>query len=300
MPNENGAASRDDPALRRFSPAARHLAWLALFYVALAIGIGALQRAYPGATSPIVGVAKGLVTIRGIIRAITAMLGALALALPLAWVFVITRRRKGFSQSIVHTLIILPIAVAGIMVVVQNSLALAFGLAGIAALRFRNTLDDTKDAIYLFVATGIGIAAAADQFDVGLALSFLFNATIIVLWWSNYGRTPAHLKARLMIRRLRQTREQRVPSGEDAVRDRDPLNTVLRVHARNADAAQVAVGAVLDRTSKQWELTGVTPGANGFSVLDYVVRLRTHTVRGALLNDLRANGQPDVVGAEFR
>ena len=118
------------------------------------------------------------------------MLGALALALPLAWVFVITRRRKGFSQSIVHTLIILPIAVAGIMVVVQNSLALAFGLAGIAALRFRNTLDDTKDAIYLFVATGVGIAAAADQFDVGLALSFLFNATIVVLWWTNYGRTP--------------------------------------------------------------------------------------------------------------
>jgi hypothetical protein len=269
-----------------------------VFYIALAVGIGALQRAYPGATSPIVGVPKGLVTTRGIVRAITAMLGALALALPLAWVFVITRRRKGFSQSIVHTLIILPIAVAGIMVVVQNSLALAFGLAGIAALRFRNTLDDTKDAIYLFVATGIGIAAAADQFDVGLALSFLFNATIIVLWWTNYGRTPAHLKAKLMLRRLRQTREQRVPGAEKEVRD--PLNTVLRIHALNADAAQVAVGAVLDRTSKQWELTGVTPSANGFSVLDYVVRLRTHTVRGALLNDLRTSGQPDVVGAEFR
>jgi hypothetical protein len=298
MPNENGAASRDDRAARRFSPAARHLASLAIFYVALAIGIGALQRAYPGATSPIVGVPKGLVTPRGIVRAITAMLGALALALPLAWVFVITRRRKGFSQSIVHTLIILPIAVAGIMVVVQNSLALAFGLAGIAALRFRNTLDDTKDAIYLFVATGIGIAAAADQFDVGLALSFLFNATIIVLWWTNYGRTPAELKAKLMLRRLLQTREHRVPGAESEVRD--PLNTVLRVHALNADAAQVAVGAVLDRTSKQWELTGVTPGANGFSVLDYVVRLRTRTVRGAVLNDLRTSGQPDVVGAEFR
>jgi hypothetical protein len=298
MPNDNGAASPDDREARRFSPAARHLASLALFYVALAIGIGALQRAYPGATSPIVGVPKGLVTARGIVRAITAMLGALALALPLAWVFVITRRRKGFSQSIVHTLIILPIAVAGIMVVVQNSLALAFGLAGIAALRFRNTLDDTKDAIYLFVATGIGIAAAADQFDVGLALSFLFNATIIVLWWTNYGRTPAELKAKLMLRRLRQTREHRVPGAESEVRD--PLNTVLRVHALNADAAQVAVGAVLDRTSKQWELTGVTPGANGFSVLDYVVRLRTRTVRGAVLNDLRTSGQPDVVGAEFR
>lgn len=297
MPNGDGSGLPDGRTRRRFSPAARHLALLALFYVALAVGIGALQRAYPGATNPIAGAPKGLVTVEGIIRAITAMLGALALALPLAWVFVITRRRKGFSQSIVHTLIILPIAVAGIMVVVQNSLALAFGLAGIAALRFRNTLDDTKDAIYLFVATGIGIAAAADQFGVGLALSFLFNATIIVLWWTNYGRTPARVKAKLMLRQLRQTREARIPGAPAAT---SSLNTVLRVHVLNPDAAQSTVAAVLERASKQWELTGVTPGTNGFSTLDYVVRLRARTVRGQLLNDLRASGQPDVVGAEFR
>jgi uncharacterized protein DUF4956 len=298
MPNGDGSGLPDGRTRRRFSPAARHLALLALFYIALAIGIGALQRAYPGATNPISGLPKGLVTVQGIIRAITAMLGALALALPLAWVFVITRRRKGFSQSIVHTLIILPIAVAGIMVVVQNSLALAFGLAGIAALRFRNTLDDTKDAIYLFVATGIGIAAAADQFGVGLALSFLFNVTIIVLWWTNYGRTPARLKARLLLRQLRQTREARIPGVPGAATD--PLNTLLRVHVLNPDAAQSTVAAVLGRATKQWELTGVTPGTNGFSTLDYVVRLRTRTVRGELLNDLRASGRPDVVGAEFR
>src|SRR4051812_35142737 len=109
MPNGDASGSPDDRTRRRFSPAARHLALLAVFYIALAVGIGALQRAYPGATSPM-GVPKGLVTVRGIVRAITAMLGALALALPLAWVFVITRRRKGFSQSIVHTLLILPIA----------------------------------------------------------------------------------------------------------------------------------------------------------------------------------------------
>ena len=115
MPNGDGSVSPDGRRPRRFSPAARHLASLALFYMALASGIAVLQRAYPGITSPVTGVPQGLVTARGILRAITVMLGALALALPLAWGFVITRRRKGFSQSIVHTLIILPIAVAGIM-----------------------------------------------------------------------------------------------------------------------------------------------------------------------------------------
>jgi len=44
----------------------------------------------------------------------------------------------------------------------------------------------------------------------------------------------------------------------------------------------------------------VTPGENGYSTLDYVVRLRARTVRPELLNDLRVRGAPDVVGAEFR
>ena len=284
---------------RRFSPAARHLALLALTYAVLAIGIAALQRAFPVSTLPVASTPKGLVSVHGITRAAAAMLGALALVLPVAWVYLITRRRKGFTQSVVHSLIVLPIAVAGIMVLVQNSLPLAFSLAGIAALRFRNTLADTKDAMYLFVATGVGISAAADQLDVGLALSFLFSVAIIVLWWTDLGRTPARLKAKLTLLELRQTMETRIP-GAAPRKPASPLNAVLRVHASSAEGAQPAVEAVLDDAAKQWELTGVTPGAHGFSVLDYVVRLRARTERGELLNHLRARGQPHVIGAEFR
>jgi hypothetical protein len=227
------------------------------------------------------------------------MLGAMLLALPVAWVYVITRRRKGFSQSIVHTLIVLPVAVAGIMVLVQNSLALAFSLAGIAALRFRNTLDDTKDAVYLFVATGIGIAAAVGQLDVGLALSLVYCVAVVVLWWSDVGRTPSRLKARLTLERLRQTAELRIPAAVPAPRS-DPFSTVLRVHSASVERAQRQVEEILAGAAKQWELTGVIPGENGYSIIDYVVRLRSRTVRPDLLNDLRVRGAPDVVGAEFR
>ncbi|HZI43204.1 MAG TPA: DUF4956 domain-containing protein [Gemmatimonadaceae bacterium] len=236
---------------------------------------------------------------RAIVRPIVAMLGAVALALAVAWVYVITRRKKGFSQSIVHTLIILPVAVAGIMVLVQNNLALAFSLAGIAALRFRNTLDDTKDAVYLFVGTGIGIAAAVDELDVGLALSLIFNLAVLVLWWSDVGRTPSRLKAKLTLRRLRQTMETRIPVGipTGAL---DPLNAVLRVHAVSVEPAQVITEQLLADVAKQWELTGVTRGDHGQSQLDYIVRLRSRTRRGELLRDLRDRGGPHVTGAEFK
>jgi hypothetical protein len=185
------------------------------------------------------------------------------------------------------------------MVLVQNSLALAFSLAGIAALRFRNTLDDTKDAVYLFVGTGIGIAAAVDELDVGLALSLIFNMAVLVLWWTDVGRTPSRLKAKLTLRRLRQTMETRIPVGipTGAL---DPLNALLRVHAASVEPAQAIVERLLADVAKEWELTGVTRGDQGQSQLDYLVRLRSRTRRGELLRDLRDRGGEHVTGAEFR
>ena len=306
---------------RRLSPTARHLAWLVVYYVLIATAIGVVDRELPILAAPPAPVTRGGSSgerllrelassptppsvagesrSRAILRPVAAMTGAMLLALPVAWVYLITRRKKGFTQSIVHTLIVLPVAVAGIMVLVQNSLALAFSLAGIAALRFRNTLDDTKDAIYLFVATGIGIAAAVGQLDVGLALSLVYCVAVLVLWWTDVGRTPSRLKARLTLERLRHTAELRVPAAVPAPRS-DPFSTVLRVHSASVERTQRQVEEILAATAKQWELTGVTPGENGYSILDYVVRLRARTVRPDLLNELRARGAPDVVGAEFR
>ncbi len=279
---------------RRRGPALRSLAILVIAYAAIA-GLFLGTRSLLPLPAP--DAAAGALSAAGFLRALGAMLGAVTLALPITWVFLVTRRSKGFSQSIVHTLVILPIAVSGIMSLVQNSLPLAFGLAGIAFLRFRNTLADTKDAAYLFVVTGIGISAAAGQLEVGVVLSFLFTTCVVILWWTDFGRMPAGVRDRLELRRLRQTRELRVPGTG---RPTDHLNAALRVHASNVAGAQPMVEAVLADAAKQWELTGVTPGEHGFSTLDYVVRLRQRTERGELLNDLRTRGTPHVVGAEYR
>ena len=68
------------------------------------------------------------------------MIGPFLLMLPVTWVYILTRQKKGFRQSVVQTLIILPIVVAGVVLLVKNSMALAFSLGGIvAAVSFRNT-----------------------------------------------------------------------------------------------------------------------------------------------------------------
>ena len=77
---------------------------------------------------------------RGLL-ALVAMAWALAVALPVAWVLMRTRRLR-YDPSLVHTIIVLPIVVPGVVLVVKNSLALAFALAGtVAGVRFRQKLE---------------------------------------------------------------------------------------------------------------------------------------------------------------
>jgi hypothetical protein len=131
------------------------------------------------------------------------MVSAFALMLPVTWIYILTRRRKGFLQSVVQTLVILPIVVAGVVFMVKNSLALAFSLGGIvAAVSFRNTLRDTKDAVYIFLATGVGLAAGIQSVAFAAALSITFNVVILLLWWTDFGRQPAGLEGPPAQRRL--------------------------------------------------------------------------------------------------
>jgi hypothetical protein len=135
------------------------------------------------------------------------MLASILLSLPVAWIYLLTRAKRGYQQSVVQLLIILPLVVAGIVVMVKYSLALAFSLAGIvAAVRFRNTLDDSKDAVYVFLATAIGLAAAVN-IPVAAVISILFNATMLILWATDFGHAPVALDGNIAERRLKQAKE---------------------------------------------------------------------------------------------
>ena len=94
-------------------------------------------------------------------------------------------------------MLILPIAVAGMVFIVKYNWALAFALAGIvAAVRFRTTLQDTKDAVYVFLAIGVGLASGAFYLAVAGILSIVFNAVILYLFWSNFGNIYADQRSR--------------------------------------------------------------------------------------------------------
>src|SRR6266496_1802455 len=126
-----------------------------------------------------------------------SMLTALLLVLPVSRVYMITKQRSGYDQSVVQTVIILPMTVAATVILVQNSLALAFTLAAVvAAVRFRNTLKDTKDAVYIFLALAVGVAAGVFSPTVAAVMSLMFNVVVLALWELNVGNIYADQQGR--------------------------------------------------------------------------------------------------------
>jgi hypothetical protein len=118
----------------------------------------------------------------------TATVGALLLMVPVTWVYMGTRRRRGLDQSMVESLLVLPIAVAGVVVIVQDSLALAFSLAGIfAGIQFRSKLKYYADAHFLFASIGVGLAAGIGALHIATVMSVVFNYTAFLIWRLNYG-----------------------------------------------------------------------------------------------------------------
>jgi hypothetical protein len=117
-----------------------------------------------------------------------AILGALITSLPVTWVYMATRTADEYDQSIISTILILPSVVTSIVVVVQHSLALAFALGGIAgAVRFKNSLKSSGDALYILLSVGIGLAAGIGAVELALVMSLAFNYCFVALWVSEYG-----------------------------------------------------------------------------------------------------------------
>ena len=117
-----------------------------------------------------------------------AIIGAFLAAFPVTWVYMSVRSGEDYDQSLVNTILVLPMVVTGIVIIVQNSLALAFSLAGIAgAVRFRNSLKSSGDAIFILLAVGIGLSAGIGAVELAGVISIALNYTFAILWLTEYG-----------------------------------------------------------------------------------------------------------------
>lgn len=160
-------------------------------------------------------------------ESVVGMVAAVLLMIPVAWVYILTRAKRGFNQSTVQSLIFLPIVVSGLIMLVRNSVALAFGLGGVVgAVSFRNRLEDPKDAIYIFLAIAVGLAAGVQVTSVALAISAFYNLVVLLAWKFDFGRMPAQLEASVAQKRLERVKQTAQPSDFISMVDKQLLRSM--------------------------------------------------------------------------
>jgi hypothetical protein len=337
------------------TPAIRVLALVAFYYVALGTASALAWRFLPHPTmieSPVgalFGSASDIMRAsarnasseslgQGTLAATVAlvMVAAGLLALPVAWVYTVTRSKRGYQQSIVQLLVVLPVVIAGVVVLVKYSVALAFSLGGIvAAVRFRNTLDDSKDAVYVFLVTGVGIAAAVDL-PVAMVISLLFNVLTVMLWATDFGRTPVAFEGRVAEKRLARARQmartgtfvaridneifqnmtseqldgvarrawrrarEHDPEGNDKAPEEGRAGTRLRVTSSNVSRTRPIIEQKLEDATKQWKLAAIHSQSDGSTVMEFVVYTKKKTGPDDVLALVRSSCGADLIDAQIQ
>jgi uncharacterized membrane protein YhiD involved in acid resistance len=183
-----------------------------------------------------------------------------------------TKPKARYDSSLVQTVIVLPVVITGVVLIVRDSVALAFSLAGIvAAVRFRNTLRDTKDAVYIFLAIAVGIAAGVQSFSIAFVVSLMFVLLVLVLWRFDVGMAPAteRVRGRLIA-------ETSVPT-----------------------AAHPAIAGVLEQHARSWKLVASESAARGITALTFLVLLRPRATPDELVAAVRRDAAGQITSARF-
>ena len=254
-----------------------------------------------------------------------AVIAAFLLALPVAFVYVRTRNSLKYDQSLVQTVIMLPVVITSILIVVQNSLALAFSLAGIvAAVRFRNNLKDSRDAVYIFAAVGVGFAAGVGQLAIATFLSLFFSVLELVLWkldlTADHERTfgmlcmpapgPGHEIPKGMVSLgLSGDATSDAPSADTtllAIGGAEPApngkpkkpSEMLRLYVTDPERARVVVEEVLSETTKEWKHRRTRSSGNHQYLLEYQVRPKKKASVDAIIAQIYQEAGAEVIAAE--
>lgn len=184
---------------------------------------------------------------------------ALILGASIAATYRFTQRRgTPAAPSFIATLVLLCVLLAMVTQVIGNSAARAFSLVGILSIvRFRTTVDDTRDTAFVILAVIIGMAAGVGNWDVAFVGLAVVAVAATVLRFLPVGLVSSHVEWTLHLR---------VGTGSGA---EGPWEAVL---IRNCDHVVLTATA----TARQGAALDLT----------YVVRLKPGLSPATLLNEI--------------
>jgi uncharacterized membrane protein YhiD involved in acid resistance len=153
-------------------------------------------------------------------ESLVSILLAFGLTQAIAWSYMVTFRGLSYSRTVVQGMAMASIISCMLILAVGNSIAAGIGIAGgLSAIRFRTTLRDPRDVVFVFASLGSGIAAGAQAYAAAIAGTGVFIVAALALHGTSYG------SQRQLDGLLRFT----APTGPDAD---EAIGKALRAHCK--------------------------------------------------------------------
>lgn len=106
----------------------------------------------------------------------------------IAGVYVWTYRGLSYSRTFVQGMALASIVTCMLMLAIGNNIATALGIAGgLSIIRFRTTMRDPRDMVFVFAALGAGIACGLQAFAAAIVGTGVFLGAAILLHVTSYG-----------------------------------------------------------------------------------------------------------------
>ena len=115
------------------------------------------------------------------------VISSIILGVLISSIYMFTRRKEGYSQSYVMTMIMLPAIVALILLLINTTYG-ALSLAGAFTLvRFRSVPGDPRDIAYIFFALATGVGCGLGYIGFAVVFFIILGAILFVTDTVNFG-----------------------------------------------------------------------------------------------------------------
>ncbi|MDH3732864.1 MAG: DUF4956 domain-containing protein [Gemmatimonadota bacterium] len=114
------------------------------------------------------------------------------LCLIVAYFYRETHQGLSYSVAFVHTMVIMGVTVAIVMLIIGSNIARAFALVGaLSIIRFRNAVKDSRDVAFIFITMAIGMAAGTGFYLAAVVFTVFISAMVYFLYRFNIGAITA-------------------------------------------------------------------------------------------------------------
>ena len=105
------------------------------------------------------------------------------------FIYRVVSHRSFYNKSFNITTAILPFFIASIILCLQSNIVITLGTIGaLAIIRFRTSVKDPVDMLYLLWSVFIGIICGCKLFEVGILTSIVVTLVLVALEKINFGR----------------------------------------------------------------------------------------------------------------